>query len=295
MLINNMENFQSQLINIISHKTDIYVLIYSVLYLCIIIMIGIFLYWDTIYKTAKRCSKCNNISKIIDENMYTETPYVYSIIIVNTKKIKKLSEYIIKITYDFNKMETKIEYGNTESEDRTHIYHPFYKTNMGYDNSDGDESVFVYRMNDYKTILEDLKALEKKKIELMAVVKKSNKRSDLAEYNKVMLEYTRIIKSKEGKKAIELNNNDGFLNSFNYNYFNLEKMKPGIIEDISTRINSNNYKYYAVDKNYNIVYSYTTSELIKLTKNYSKNSKYPVTIIDYIIFSRIQQSKNINI
>jgi hypothetical protein len=258
-------------------------------------MIGIFLYWDTIYKTAKRCSKCNNISKIIDENMYTETPYVYSIIIVNTKKIKKLSEYIIKITYDFNKMETKIEYGNTESEDRTHIYHPFYKTNMGYDNSDGDESVFVYRMNDYKTILEDLKALEKKKIELMAVVKKSNKRSDLAEYNKVMLEYTRIIKSKEGKKAIELNNNDGFLNSFNYNYFNLEKMKPGIIEDISTRINSNNYKYYAVDKNYNIVYSYTTSELIKLTKNYSKNSKYPVTIIDYIIFSRIQQSKNINI
>jgi hypothetical protein len=290
-----MENFQSQLINIISHKTDTYVLIYSVLYLCIIIMIGIFLYWDTIYKTAKRCSKCNNISKIIDENMYTETPYVYSIIIVNTKKIKKLSEYIIKITYDFNKMETKIEYGNTEGEDRTHIYHPFYKTNMGYDNSEGDESVFVYRMNDYKTILEDLKALEKKKIELMAVVKKSNKRSDLAEYNKVMLEYTRIIKSKEGKKAIELNNNDGFLNSFNYNYFNLEKMKPGIIEDISTRINSNNYKYYAVDKNYNIVYSYTTSELIKFTKNYSKNSKYPVTIIDYIIFSRIQQSKNINI
>jgi hypothetical protein len=290
-----MENFQSQLINIISHKTDTYVLIYSVLYLCIIIMIGIFLYWDTIYKTAKRCSKCNNISKIIDENMYTETPYVYSIIIVNTKKIKKLSEYIIKITYDFNKMETKIEYGNTEGEDRTHIYHPFYKTNMGYDNSEGDESVFVYRMNDYKTILEDLKALEKKKIELMAVVKKSNKRSDLAEYNKVMLEYTRIIKSKEGKKAIELNNNDGFLNSFNYNYFNLEKMKPGIIEDISTRINSNNYKYYAVDKNYNIVYSYTTGELIKLTKNYSKNSKYPVTIIDYIIFSRIQQSKNINI
>ena len=295
MLINNMENFQSQLINIISHKTDTYVLIYSVLYLCIIIMIGIFLYWDTIYKTAKRCSKCNNISKIIDENMYTETPYVYSIIIVNTKKIKKLSEYIVKITYDFNKMETKVEYGNTEGEDRTHIYHPFYKTNMGYDNSEGDESVFVYRMNDYKTILEDLKALEKKKIELMAVVKKSNKRSDLAEYNKVMLEYTKIIKSKEGKKAIELNNNDGFLNSFNYNYFNLEKMKPAIIEDISTRINSNNYKYYAVDKNYNIVYSYTTSELIKLTKNYSKNSKYPVTIIDYIIFSRIQQSKNINI
>jgi hypothetical protein len=236
-------------------------------------LIGIFLYWDSIYKNAKRCSKCNNISKIIEENVYTETPYIYTIIIVNTKKIKKLTDYIIKITYNFNKMETNVEFGDTEDE----------------------ENIFVYRMNDYKTFLEELKLLEKKKNELATILKKSNKRSNLEEYNKVALEYTKQINSKEGKKAIELNNNAGFIDSFNYNYYNLENMKPAIIDDLSIRINSNNYKYYAIDKNYNIIYSYTTSELIKFTKSFSKNKNYPITIIDYIIFSKIQQNKNINI
>lgn len=273
-----MENLQCQIINIITHKSGsgAVLLIYSVLYLCIIIMIGVFLYWDTIYKTARRCSKCNNISKIIDENNHTGTPFVYTIVIVNTKKIKKLADYIVKITYDFNKMETNIEYGNTKG-------------------TDDDESVFVYRMNDYLTILEDLKGLEKKKNELSVLVKKTNKRSDLDEYNKIALEYTRIMKSPEGKKAIELNNNGGFINSFNYKYFDLQNMKADVIENISLRINSNNYKYYAVDKNYNMIYSYTSSELINFTKNYSKNSNYPITIIDHIIFAKIQQGKNINI
>jgi hypothetical protein len=287
-----MENLQCQIINIITHKSGSgsggaaanagILLIYSVLYLCIIIMIGIFLYWDTIYKTARRCSKCNTISKIIDENNYTETPFVYTIVIVNTSKIKKLADYVVKIIYDFNKMETNIEYGNT-------------KGSGSESGSESGESVFVYRMNDYLTILEDLKALEKKKNELSVLMKQTNKRSDLEEYNKIALEYTRIMKTEEAKKAIELNNNGGFINSFNYKYFDLQNMKADVIENISLRINSNNYKYYAVDKNYNMIYSYTSSELINFTKNYSKNSNYPITIIDHIIFAKIQQGKNINI
>lgn len=278
-----MENFQCQLINIITHKASsgVILLIYSVLYLCIIIMIGVFLYWDTIYKTARKRSKCNNISKIIDENNHTGTPFVYTIVIVDTKKIKKLADYIVKITYDFNKMETNIEYGNTKG--------------SGSGDDSGSETVFVYRMNDYLTILEDLKALEKKKNELSVIMKQTNKRSDLDEYNKIALEYTRIMKTPEAKKAIELNNNGGFINSFNYKYFDLQSMKPDVIENISLRINSNNYKYYAVDKNYNMIYSYTASELIDFTKNYSKNSNYPITIIEHIIFSKIQQGKNITI
>lgn len=280
-----MENLQCQIINIITHKSTGgaaagILLIYSVLYLCIIIMIGIFLYWDTIYKTARRCSKCNTISKIIDENNYTETPFVYTIVIVNTSKIKKLNDYVVKIIYDFNKMETNIEYGNTKG---------------GESSGSSSESVFVYRMNDYLTILEDLKALEKKKNELSVLMKQTNKRSDLEEYNKIALEYTRIMKTDEAKKAIELNNNGGFINSFNYKYFDLQNMKADVIENISLRINSNNYKYYAVDKNYNMIYSYTSSELINFTKNYSKNPNYPITIIDHIIFAKIQQGKNINI
>ena len=268
-----IDDFQCKLISILKQDKYIYRLIYSVLYLCIIIIIGIFFYWDTIYKNAKKYSKCNNISKIIEDNYYNETPYIYNIIIINTKKIKKPSDYVIKITYDFNKMIVDVDYGNM----------------------DGEENIFLYRNNDYAGIIKSIEELKKTMSELNKIYKKSNDNSDLLLYNKAAIEYSLLINSKDGKKALELNNDKDFINSFGYKYFNLEKMDYDTIEDISTRINSNDYKYYAVDKNYNIVHSYTTNELIKFTKEYSNNTNYPIAIIDYIIFSKIQQKNNINI
>ena len=268
-----MSDFQCQLINIITQKKDIYRLVYSVLYLCIIIMICIFAYWDIIYKKAKKYSKCNNISKIIDELYYSETPYIYNIIIINTNNIKKPADFIIKITYEFNNMTTNIEYGKTDNE----------------------ENIFIYRKNDYMDILEDIKKLEEKKEILNKISKISKKNDDILIYNNTAIEYSLLINSEDGKKALELNNNKEFIYTFNYKYYKLDIMNYGIIEDISTKINSNNYKYYAVDKNYNIIHSYTTDELIKFTKEFSNNSNYPITIIDYIIFSKTHQKNNINI
>ena len=259
-----MSDFQCQLINIITQKKDIYRLIYSVLYLCIIIMICIFAYWDIIYKKAKKYSKCNNISKIIDELYYSETPYIYNIIIINTNNIKKPADFIVKITYDFNKMTTNIEYGKTENE----------------------ENIFIYRKKDYLYIYQDITRLKTNKDDITRL--KTNREEDTEEYNQ-------LINSEDGKKAIELKSKGTIIDTFNYKYYNLDIMNYGIIEEISTKINSNNYKYYAVDKNYNIIHSYTTNELIKFTKEFSDNTNYPITIIDYIIFSKTHQKNNINI
>lgn len=272
------ESFPCQLINTITQPFDITIFIYSVLYLCILIMIAIFLYWDTIYKTAKKYSKCNNISKIIEESAYTDTPYVYTIVIINTKRIKKLNEYIIKITYDFNKMDTSIEYGNME----------------------GENTIFQYRINDYRAIIEEVDILEKRKDELEKNIAKTDE--DNNELSSIKLRLIEIMNTDEWKKAKKYlvplkdsNEQLKFYDSFDYKYINLTTMKPDIIEDISTRINSNNYKYYAVDKDFKMVHSYTTSELIKFTKGYSQNENYPMSIIDYIIFSKIQRDENINI
>jgi len=268
-----MNNLQCQLINIITQKKDIYRLIYSVLYLCIIIMICILAYWDIIYKKAKKYSKCNNISKIIDELYYSETPYIYNIIIINTNNMKKPADFIVKITYDFNNMTTNIEYGKTENE----------------------ENIFIYRKKDYMDILDDINKLEKKKDDLNELLTKSKTYDNILLYNEAFDKYSQLKRSEDGKKALELKINKNFIDTFNYNYYNLDIMNFGIIEDISTKINSNNYKYYAVDKNYNIIHSYTTDELIKFTKEFSKNPYYPITIIEYIIFSKTHQKNNINI
>jgi hypothetical protein len=214
----------------------------------------------------------------MDESVYTETPYVYTIIIINTKRIKKLTEYIIKIKYDFNKMETSIEYGNTE----------------------GEDAIFQYRINDYTSVLEDIKALEKqeKDLDSGSPTKDAVYRS---EKSRIKLELMELKGSSEGKKALELrelhksSSSKTFYDTFNYNYFNLNTMKPDVIDGLSTRINSNTYKYYAVDKDFNMIQSYTTSELIKFTKGYSDNVNYSMSIIDYIIFSKLQQDKNVNI
>jgi len=168
-------------------------------------------------------------------------------------------------------------------------------TNIEYGKTDNEENIFIYRKNDYMDILEDIKKLEEKKEILNKISKISKKNDDILIYNNTAIEYSLLINSEDGKKALELNNNKEFIDTFKYMYYNLDIMNHGIIEDISTKINSNNYKYYAVDKNYNIIHSYTTDELIKFTKEFSNNSNYPITIIDYIIFSKTHQKNNINI
>ena len=268
-----MNDIQCKLINIISQRINTYRLIYSAIYLCIIIIIGVFIYWDAVYKGEKKLSKCNNISKIIDENYYNETPYVYNIIILNTKKINKPSDYIIKITYYFNKMTTTINYGNTTNE----------------------EDVFIYRINDYASIMEEINNLAKQKETLEVNYKETKTRTDLNNLKKASSDYNLLINRVDSKKAIELDKKKAFDPKFKYKYYNLENMKSEIIDDINIKINSNDYKYYAVDNNYNIRRSYTTKELINFTREFSKNEHYPSKIIDYIIFSKIQQKNNIDI
>jgi hypothetical protein len=268
-----MNDIECKLINIISQRINVYKLIYSAIYLCIIIIIGTFIYWDAVYKGAKKLSKCNNISKIIDENYYNETPYVYTIIIVNTKNINKPQDYIIKITYDFHKMITTIDYGNTKNED----------------------NVFIYRINDYASIMDDLKELDKIKNSLELRYKETKTKKNLENYKQVSIKYSLLANSADGKKAIELDKMKAFDSKFKYKYYSLERLESDIIEDINIKINSNDYKYYAVDSNYNIIRSYTTNELIKFTREFSKNEHFPITIIDYIVFSKIQQKNNIDI
>jgi len=174
------------------------------------------------------------------------------------------------------------------------------ETNIEYANTNDEENIFKYRKNkdnyNYIEIYKQIKDLEKirddKKEAYLSNKKDENKKSD---YETAITNYTERISSKEGIATLLYINQPNFVNKFNYYYYNLNKMKPDIIEDISMEIDSNNYKYFAVNNKNNIIYSYTTNELIKFTKEYSKNIDYPITIIDYIIFSKLQQNNFNNI
>jgi hypothetical protein len=124
----------------------------------IVIIIATVLYWDTVYKTAKKTSKCSEISKIIEENSNKKGKFLYTILIFNNDKIDKtISKYFLKIIYDFNKMKTIIDFGNDDGNDNDLIAN--YKPNndiaeklMGELNkmSDKPQPIVYKKNNTYK-------------------------------------------------------------------------------------------------------------------------------------------------
>jgi hypothetical protein len=104
-------SYNNQLKNVFSNNFNNYELIFNIFFISIIFILSIVLYWDNVYADAKKISKCGQILQIIEENTYKKKPYVYNIIIIDNDSLDiKISNYIIKITYDFIKMKTIIEY-----------------------------------------------------------------------------------------------------------------------------------------------------------------------------------------
>jgi len=70
-------------------------------------------------------------------------------------------------------------------------------------------------------------------------------------------------------------------------------MKSEKIETIDANIiNSETYKYILVDEyNNKVPYGESSKELIKFTKNYSKNEYYNINIINDIIYAKNNRNK----
>lgn len=131
---------QYQLYNVYKSKIGYYDILFNFTFVFIVIIMSIVLYWDSVYKNAKKISNCNNITKIIEENKVSKTPYIYNIIIINHDKISLSSHnFLIKIVYNFKSKTTKIQYG----------------TDTGTDNN-----VFNSMGPEYDKILNTVKMLE---------------------------------------------------------------------------------------------------------------------------------------
>ena len=133
---------QYQLYDVYKSKIAYYDILFNIAFVFIVIILSIVLYWDSVYKNAKRISNCNNIIKIIDENSVSKTPYIYSVIIINSDKIALSSHnFLIRITYNFNTKNTKFEYGTDKGTDNKifnvmgHKYDEVLKTVSGMQKS----------------------------------------------------------------------------------------------------------------------------------------------------------------
>jgi hypothetical protein len=265
-------------------KTNYSEVLFSFIFIAIISMISIVLYWDNIYTDAKKLSKCGKIINTIENNNRIKKPFVYNIIIINNDLIDTTtSKYVLKITYDFMKKKTIVDYG----------------TDYG-DYNDGSESFkkpdYNFVLNNKRRVLDSLKD-EKAKLE-NELVKLDDKDADYIAKNTAI---DGKISDKTGQIKIAQNEYIAALNDpiieaqkrLVFYYFNLRTMKSEKIENIDANIlREERFKYILVDDNNNkLPYDETGRDLIKFTKIYSKNENYNINIINDIFYAKNNREK----
>lgn len=349
---------QYQLYDVYKSNIGYYDILFNFTFVFIVMILSIVLYWDSVYKNAKRISNCNNITKIIEENKVSKTPYIYNIIIINHDKISLSSHnYLIKIIYNFKSKKTKIEYGTDTGTDNNVFnsmgpeYDKILKTVeiLENDNSNNENIKSKY-LNNYNKlydlitksdeindknidiilieifddnnsikneIIEFIKMYDVEKAEnAINIFNKYNNKiyedtgdiNDIKNYIKrlyneliALLEITSYISMKFAKinliknselykRALKYKQNKS--NYKNFNYFDLNTMDGMSIDNINmASLNSTKYKFVCVDKDGNVIKTYTANKLIEFTKEFSKNKSYNTSIIYNILFANKNKDK----
>ena len=350
---------QCQLYDVYKSKIGYYDILFNFTFVFIIMIMSIVLYWDSVYKNAKKISNCNNIIKIIEENKVSKTPYIYNIIIINHDKISLSSHnYLIKIIYNFKSKKTKIEYGTDTGTDNNVFnsmgpeYDKILNTvKMLEDYSSNNENIKNIYLNNYNKlydlitksdeideknlniklidifddnnnsikneIIEFIKIYDVEKAEnAIKIFSKYNNKiyEDTSDINKIknyikrlynelieLLEISsyrsmkmakiNLIKNSElYKRALKYKQNKSNYN--NFNYFDLNTMNGMSIDNINiVSLNSTKYKFVCVDKDGNVIKTYTANKLIEFTKEFSKNKSYNTSIIYNILFANKNKDK----
>ena len=291
-------------------KTNYNEVLFSFIFIAIISIISIVLYWDNIYTDAKKLSKCGKIINTIENNNRMKKPFIYNIIIINNDLIDTTtSKYILKITYDFMKKKTVIDYG-TDDGNYGDGSESFKHTNPHKQELDS--------LNEYKARLtqekerltqEKARLTQEKERLTQEKITLENKRSDtiysakiteitasIADIDARINEITASIADIKSRIANAKNDikikNDQFIEKQKelvfYYYFNLRTMKSEKIANIDAIVlNEVRFKYILVDDNNNkLPHDETAQDLIKFTKIYSKNENYNINIINDIFYAK---------
>jgi hypothetical protein len=269
-------------------KTNYSEVLFSFIFIAIISMISIVLYWDNIYTDSKKLSKCGKIINTIENNNKNKKAFVYNIIIINNDLIDTTtSKYILKITYDFMKKKTIVDYG-TDDGDYSDGSESFKKPNYNSELNNKKRIIDEYARKE-ANIQKEIDDIDKDK---NAAVYLSNKKSKEDAKNIIT-----AMKNKAREDYDELKKmNDDILEAEKklvFYYFNLKTMKSEKIENIDANILSEErFKYILVDDNNNkLPYDETARDLIKFTKIYSKNEKYNTNIINDIFYAKNNREK----
>lgn len=158
---NFTENFIYYFNNIYNKNYSYYHIFLNLLFISILVIVAIIFYWDNIYRTAKKTSRCQYIKDIYDENEKLSSPFVYYIVIIDKEDIDStLNKYAIKIEYNFYNNKTRIEIGDDEyakkiiSDTETDIFN-YYDLDNNYSKELNNIKIDLITTNRYNYIAVD--------------------------------------------------------------------------------------------------------------------------------------------
>lgn len=97
---------------IFNNNMSYYDIILNIFFLTLVVIIFIIMYWDSVYRNAKKNSRCTITDNIINENNSLSSPYIYNIYIVDNNYESSFdTNYIIYLKYDFTKNRTELKDG----------------------------------------------------------------------------------------------------------------------------------------------------------------------------------------
>ena len=284
---------QYQLYDVYNSKIAYYDILFNIAFVFIVCILSIVLYWNSVYKNAKRISNCNNIIKIIDENSVSKTPYIYSIIIINSDKIALSSHnFLIRITYNFKTKNTKFEYGTDRGTDNKifnvmgHKYDEILETVIKIQasidaidegNAKTDESLhirkYIYQKNTIYDLIDKLDSIDNDDLEseLMKIFNDSDSTKN---------EIFRFFKLYDNDKAIRSNDIfNKYENLIYENFDDIDRIKGYIRNIYNELFELSGMSQHQSDKiaRINLIKGsdlYKKAEIYKKTKVSYKNFNY---------------------
>ncbi len=299
-----------------------YELFLVVIFMTLILVVGIILYWDNVYRTAKKLSRCSKINMIAYQNRDKDNhPFVYVIMIINESNLDAvLDKYVLKLEYNFVKKTTNAILGESEYvnevklDDKSSTYSS-YNTTISTKKSDYDTAFAVYDTanKNYPYSIIELKTCE----DDFAVNCKDFKKDDgiACPYDDACA--TNCTKYDEGcKRQITQNTNykakltaqnnlkaaEGALNDAKnllsakmaesqFTYFDLGRMQSKKLENIKKDlITDRKYKYICMTPDNKILKTEIARELTTFVRDFGMNDKtdiYPL----HSVLNAVEKSK----
>jgi hypothetical protein len=280
------DTFIYQLNKLYGDEFSYYEFFLIVFFIMLVLIVGIILYWDNVYRTAKKLSRCRQIGKIADQNRNVDKhPFVYVIMIINESNLDGvLDKYVLKLEYNFVKKTTNAILGESEYVNEVKLIEE------NIPNTQDKIKNITSKEDAYNTAFTNYDAANKKYPYNVStdICNKLSEKTEITNCSDKLIKQD-ILAAAEGALNGAKDILSAELSTHWFSYFDLAKMQSKKLENINKNlITDRKYKYVCMTPDNKILNTEIARELSTFVRDFGMNDKtstYPI----YNVLNAVQQ------